>query len=112
MHVTAVVVAYNRRELLLEALRALLDQTVPPDSVIVVDNASTDASADVASGVSSDFDVIRLDRNTGGAGGFAVGIERAVTAHGADLVWIMDDDTIPTPSDEEPVEASAAGASG
>ncbi|MDM4764442.1 glycosyltransferase, partial [Galbitalea sp. SE-J8] len=40
--------------------------------------------------------LIRLERNTGGAGGFAVGIAVAVETERADLVWIMDDDTVPT----------------
>ena len=44
----------------------------------------------------TDLDVVRLAQNTGGAGGFAVGIERALT-HEPDLVWLLDDDTIPTP---------------
>ncbi|HEY7014396.1 MAG TPA: glycosyltransferase, partial [Streptosporangiaceae bacterium] len=43
--VAAVVVTYNRRELLLESLAAVTSQTRPPDAVIVVDNASTDGSA-------------------------------------------------------------------
>lgn len=98
MHVTAVVVAYNRRELLVEALRALGAQTVPLDSIVVIDNASTDGSADAARAAAPAADVLSLERNTGGAGGFAVGIERAISRHSADLVWIMDDDTIPTPT--------------
>ncbi len=96
MQVSAVVVAYNRRELLVEALRALGAQTVPLDSIVVIDNASTDGSADAARGAAPEADVVSLERNTGGAGGFAVGIERAISRHSADLVWIMDDDTIPT----------------
>ena len=44
--VVAVVVTYNRRDLLLEALTAVLGQTRAPDAVIVVDNASTDGTAD------------------------------------------------------------------
>jgi len=35
-----------------------------------------------------------LARNTGGAGGFACGMALAL-ADGADLVWVMDDDTVP-----------------
>ena len=96
MHVTAVVVAYNRRELLVEALQALGAQTAPLDSIVVIDNASTDGSADAARAAAPDADVLSLERNTGGAGGFAVGIERAISRHSADFVWIMDDDTIPT----------------
>ena len=46
MKVTAVVVTYNRRDLLLESLAAVLAQSRAPDSVIVVDNASEDGTAD------------------------------------------------------------------
>ena len=98
MRISAVVVAYNRRELLVEALNALAAQTRALDSIVVVDNASTDGSAEAAEACAPDADVVRLTRNTGGAGGFAVGIERAISRHAADLVWIMDDDTIPTPT--------------
>ncbi len=42
--VAAVVVTYNRKVLLKECLDALLAQTRPLDSIIVVDNASTDGT--------------------------------------------------------------------
>ena len=98
MRISAVVVAYNRRELLLEALAALAGQSRALDSIVVVDNASTDGSSEAAESAFPGVDIVRLARNTGGAGGFAVGIERAITTHEADLVWIMDDDTIPSPT--------------
>ncbi|NAZ88291.1 glycosyltransferase, partial [Kineococcus indalonis] len=97
------VVAHERRELLLEALAALAAQTRRPDAVVVVDNASTDgtsaAVAAFAAGPGADLrvDAVRLERNTGGAGGFAAGLARALRRHGADLVWLMDDDTVPRP---------------
>jgi GT2 family glycosyltransferase len=93
--VVAVVVTWNRRELLTEALAALGDQSHVLEQVVVVDNASTDGT-DVLLFERTDLDVVRLPTNTGGAGGFAVGIERALT-HRPDLVWLLDDDTIPTP---------------
>src|SRR5258707_4479496 len=94
--VTAVVVTYNRRQLLLEALAAVHAQTRVPDAVIVVDNASTD---DTAAAVRAHYPSARLAElahNTGGAGGFAYGMALAL-AGGADLVWLMDDDTVPGP---------------
>ena len=96
--VVAVVVAYNRRDLLGEALDGLHGQTRPLDAVVVIDNASTDDSAEVARRHPVAADVVVLERNTGGAGGFAVGLARALSTHRADLVWIMDDDTVPTAS--------------
>ena len=93
--VVAVVVTWNRRELLAEALAALSAQTHELTALVVVDNASTDGTDELLSSL-ADLDVVRLSTNTGGAGGFAVGIERALT-HEPDLVWLLDDDTIPTP---------------
>ena len=49
--------------------------------------------------VRSRFPSVRLAtarRNTGGAGGFAYGLALAL-ADAADLVWLMDDDTVPEP---------------
>jgi GT2 family glycosyltransferase len=98
VRVVAVVVAYNRRDLLLECLGALHAQARPLDAIVVVDNASGDGSAGAVRAAYPRVDLVRLDVNTGGAGGFAIGIQHAITAQSADLVWIMDDDTIPTQS--------------
>ena len=94
--VVAVVVAYNRRELLGECLAALGAQSRPVDAIVVVDNASDDGSGAMVAESFPAVDLITLARNTGGAGGFAVGMERALEGH-ADLIWIMDDDTVPQP---------------
>lgn len=94
--VVAVVVTYNRRALLLESLAALAGQVRPPDAVVVIDNASSDGSADAVAAEHPDVRLVRLANNTGGAGGFAAGMNIAL-ADGADLVWLMDDDTVPEP---------------
>jgi rhamnopyranosyl-N-acetylglucosaminyl-diphospho-decaprenol beta-1,3/1,4-galactofuranosyltransferase len=94
--VIAVVVTYNRRPLLLESLAAVHAQSRAADAVIVVDNASTDGTA---AAVRRDFPTVALTelaRNTGGAGGFACGLALALDS-AADLVWLMDDDTVPEP---------------
>ena len=94
--VTAVLVTHNRRELLLEALSAVYEQSRPPDAVIVVDNASADGTAAAVRASFPAADVAEMPRNTGGAGGFAYGVALAL-AQDADLVWLMDDDTVPEP---------------
>ena len=96
-NVVAVVVAYNRQELLRRCLDGLAGQTVAPTGTVVVDNASTDDSREVASAHPLGAHVVALPTNTGGAGGFAAGIARALTRFPqAEWIWIMDDDTVPT----------------
>ena len=48
---------------------------------------------------------MHLTVNTGGAGGFAAGIERALT-YEPDLVWLLDDDTVPTATAAEHLVAA------
>ena len=62
---------YNRADLLARSLAALVAQTRPPDAVIVVDNASTDHTAEVLDAATNPgLQRIHLPDNTGGAGGF------------------------------------------
>ena len=92
--VCAVVVTYNRLEMLKECISALNRQTVPCD-ILAVNNASTDGTRkylDENDSVSS----IHMKENTGGAGGFNAGMKEAVK-RGYKYIWVMDDDTLPFP---------------
>jgi rhamnopyranosyl-N-acetylglucosaminyl-diphospho-decaprenol beta-1,3/1,4-galactofuranosyltransferase len=118
--IVAVVVTFNRRALL-ERLLAALDGTPNLSEIVVVDNASTDGTADWVRGLDTlagargsttdrlseragvetpmretSVHLVALETNTGGAGGFHTGIETAID-RGADLVWLMDDDGVPAP---------------
>jgi GT2 family glycosyltransferase len=95
-YVALVVVTHDRRDLLVEALTAIAAQSRRPDMVIVVDNASSDGTPELLRERFPSVDVVTLPRNTGGAGGFAAGIARALEL-GATALWLMDDDTVPEP---------------
>ncbi|WP_243092668.1 glycosyltransferase family 2 protein [Thermus hydrothermalis] len=95
--VCAVIVTYNRKALLRECLQAVLAQTRPPDHVLVVDNASTDGTAEMLREEFPRVEVLRLPENQGGAGGFHEGMKWAYKA-GYDWFWLMDDDTVPEKS--------------
>ncbi|MDR2453678.1 MAG: glycosyltransferase [Bifidobacteriaceae bacterium] len=98
MRIVAVVVAHNRRDLLAGTLDALAAQTRPVDAVLVVDNASADGSAGLARQHPAVAEVLELKQNSGGAGGFCAGMAHALISMGAGALWLMDDDTAPTPT--------------
>ena len=96
--VAAVVVTYNRKDLLVECLAALLEQTRPLNAIFVIDNASKDGTSEhlAQRGILQNPSIhyIRLPENTGGAGGFHEGLKRAFES-GFDWFWLMDDDVEP-----------------
>jgi GT2 family glycosyltransferase len=96
--IAAVVVTYNRKQLLKECLDALLSQTRALDSIILIDNASTDGTPEFLkeNGYLDNptIDYVRLPENTGGAGGFYEGVKRGYEK-GYDWLWLMDDDSEP-----------------
>lgn len=100
MSVCAVVLTRDRRDLLLEGVRAVLGQTRPVDAVVVLDNASADGTGEAlrAAGLLDDPRV-RLHRsevNLGSAGGYARAIELGLET-GTAWLWLMDDDAEPAP---------------
>ncbi len=88
--VCAVVITYNRLEMLKECIASLRAQSRPPDRILVVNNGSTDESQAWLD--QQDFQTI-LQGNFGGAGGFFTGMKEAA-AQGHDWIWCMDDDVI------------------
>lgn len=92
----AVVVTYNRKELLRRCLTSLLEQAGASCDVIIIDNASTDGTKEMVEAEFSCSEIIyeNTGRNLGGAGGFEYGVGTAFRL-GYEYVWIMDDDTLP-----------------
>lgn len=78
--ITVVVVTWQRRELVLACLESLAHQTIP-SRVLVVDNASTDGTREAVTERFPDVDLLRLDRNTGFAGGVAAALEQVDTRY-------------------------------
>ena len=93
--VMAVVVTYNRKELLKECINALLKQDYDNCDVLIVDNASTDGTKEYIKEELKNKRVhySNTGSNLGGAGGFNYGIKEAYKI-GCDYIWIMDDDCI------------------
>ena len=90
----AVVVTHNRIDLLRQCVAQLENQTCACD-ILIVDNASTDGTAQWLAS-QPDLHCRNTGANLGGAGGFNLGMRWAVEA-GYDYVWVMDDDCLPQP---------------
>lgn len=98
LRTAAVVVTYNRLPLLRQCLAALTSQTALGLTIFLIDNASTDGTAEAVAAMTLPNLVYRnTGKNLGGAGGFAYGVREAALA-GYDALWLMDDDTLPTPT--------------
>ncbi|NMB92559.1 MAG: glycosyltransferase [Parcubacteria group bacterium] len=96
--IAAIVVTYNRKELLQKCLDGLLSQTRPLDSIIIIDNASTDGTEELLEDkgylTNPIIDYVKMLTNTGGSGGFHEGVKRGYSK-GYDWLWLMDDDVMP-----------------
>lgn len=101
--IAAVVVTYNRKDLLLECLSCLQAQDfsdAPQQNatldILVIDNASTDNTHEALQSLIEDKAIryYNTGSNLGGAGGFNYGMRKAVEL-GYDYVWVMDDDCMP-----------------
>ena len=89
--VSLIIPTWQRRELVLRLLDLLECQTHPADEVIVVDNGSTDGTAEA---VANRATVIRLTENQG----FARAVNLGIQAAKGDWVGILNNDVEPRPN--------------
>ncbi|MCR5451769.1 MAG: glycosyltransferase family 2 protein, partial [Lachnospiraceae bacterium] len=94
--IAAVVVTYNRKELLCKCIEKLLDQSYKNFDILIIDNHSTDGTKEEISSYINEGVINYHDTgsNLGGAGGFNYGI-RLAAEEGYSFVWVMDDDSMP-----------------
>lgn len=89
----AAVVTYNR----LDLLKQCLDKLLANDDIdiVVINNNSNDGTSlylQQLSNINKQLNIINLDNNIGGAGGFNQALKYAIKYH-YDFCWLMDDDT-------------------
>lgn len=89
--IAAVVVTYNRLDLLKECINSIRQQTRKLDEIIVVNNSSTDGTLEWLND-QKDLTVVTQE-NSGSAGGQYTGIKTAYKK-GYDWIWCMDCDVI------------------
>ncbi|MFH1039486.1 MAG: glycosyltransferase family 2 protein [PVC group bacterium] len=94
--VAIVIVTWNGKDDLLECLSSLEKIEPPRPAIIVVDNGSTDGTADAAAERFPGVEIISSPVNRGFAGGNNLGIEKALAA-GAGYVCLLNNDTVADP---------------
>lgn len=93
MKILAAVVTHNRSALLQRCLDYLEQQDRPADCILVIDNASSDGTAEM---LEQRGTLTIRQENLGSAGGWHRAIAHALEA-GFDAIWLMDDDGFPDP---------------
>jgi GT2 family glycosyltransferase len=88
--VSVIIVSWNTKDILLDCLRSLYEQTKSAMQVIVVDNASSDGSADA---VASEFPQVELIRSQDNLG-FAKGNNRGLEAAEGRYILYLNPDTV------------------
>ncbi|WP_455382298.1 glycosyltransferase family 2 protein [Salinispira pacifica] len=88
--VTVIIPTYNRARLVAEAIGSVLDQTEPAEQIVVVDDGSTDATAERLAAYAQRIEVVRIE-HCGMAGRVRnVGAGRAT----GDLLAFLDSDDL------------------
>jgi GT2 family glycosyltransferase len=99
-NVAALVLTYNRKELVKKTIDALAAQSRKLEKIFVINNGSTDGTDVLLSKIFSEYpagliEIVTFEENYGSSGGFARGMEYIVNNSNAQWLWIMDDDAIP-----------------
>jgi GT2 family glycosyltransferase len=89
--VVAVVLTWNGREDTLACLASLEAAPDRPDAIVLVDNGSSDGTAEAVRERFPDVELVRSEENLGFAGGNNLGLERA-GEFGADHVLVLNND--------------------
>ncbi|MDJ0702266.1 MAG: glycosyltransferase family 2 protein [Leptolyngbyaceae cyanobacterium MO_188.B28] len=89
--VSIILVNYNGSNVVLNCLKSLRQYLVSvPYEIIVVDNCSTDKSADLIEQTFTDIKLIRLDKNLGFGAGNNLGVKNA----SGDILFLLNTDTL------------------
>lgn len=100
--VAAIVVTYNRKDLLLGCIEHLSALKNAKADILIIDNASTDGTREALENLIDSQAIIYCNTgaNLGGAGGFQYGMKEALR-RGYKYLWLMDDDVYPEPESLE-----------
>ncbi len=107
--VVLVTVTYGARGHMLAELLSVVVPNPMIERVLIVDNGSSADLDGLSSLYAGRVEIIRMGSNKGSAPAYARGISRAIEVENASLVWLMDDDNVPTPGALEKLAAALKG---
>ncbi|MBN1231978.1 MAG: glycosyltransferase family 2 protein [Candidatus Coatesbacteria bacterium] len=90
--VAIVIVTWNKKDYLINLLESLREIDYQNFSIILVDNASTDGTAEYVKEHFPDITLLLQKENIGGTGGFNAGMTYVVKQGKHDYVWLLDND--------------------
>ncbi len=94
MELSVIIVSFNVREYLIQAVASVIEATISVDSeIIVVDNCSSDGSPEAIGLQFRNVRVIRNERNIG----FAAACNEGIRASSGQFILILNPDTIVQP---------------
>ena len=96
-HVCVVVLAWNHKQDTIECLESLRSTDYQDFHLIVVDNGSTDGTSELIQRVFPDMEVLHSPTNLGIAGGYNLGLEKALERD-AKYVMVANNDILVDPS--------------
>ena len=93
MKISVIINNYNYQEYVIDAIDSVLNQTVAPDEIIVVDDRSSDRSAEILLDKFSDSKAVRLvlkEQNEGQLSAFEAGFSTST----GELICFLDADDL------------------
>jgi GT2 family glycosyltransferase len=104
--VCVVICNYNGKADTLACLESLRHDTYPDKQIVLIDNGSTDGSAEAVAATFAEVSIVRMPLNGGFTGGNNVGLRRAMNAGAKYVFWLNNDTTIEPTTIEELVRAA------
>ena len=93
MKIIALVITFNRSQVLQKSLARLFAQQRPFDEILIINNCSTDNTALVLEHYKTQATIVNLNKNVGGAGAYFIGLKMCFERQ-ADWVFCAEDDII------------------
>jgi len=90
MKVAIVIVTYNKPDIFEVCLQGVLNQTLRPFPIVVIDNSNDNLTENIIKTRYPSVIYRHFHQNIGSAGGYFEGIK--IACEGSDFVWTLDDD--------------------